>query len=46
MRATMPKRRYDSRFYEASARFFTSLRWAAIIIALGTVLTYLATYFI
>ena len=36
----------DSWFHEASARFFSSLWWAVLIIAFGTVLTYLATYFL
>jgi hypothetical protein len=40
------KEPHDSWFHEASARFFTSLWWAVVIIVSGTVLTYLATYFL
>jgi hypothetical protein len=41
----MPKHD-DSWFYEASARFFSSLLWATIIIVVGTVFAYLATRFV
>jgi hypothetical protein len=47
MRSTMSKERRDnSWFHEASARFFTSLWWATIIIVLGTIVAYLATHFL
>jgi hypothetical protein len=34
----------DSWFYEASARFFSSVLWATIIIVAGSVVAYLATH--
>jgi len=43
---TMPNKRNDSWFYEASARFFTSLWWATIIIVFGTIVAYLTTHFL
>ena len=43
----MPKKERDnSWFYEASARFFSSLLWATIIIVAGTVVVYLAFQFL
>jgi hypothetical protein len=39
-------RRDDSWFYEASARFFSSLLWATIIIVFGTVVVYLTINFL
>jgi hypothetical protein len=41
----MPNKQDDSWFYETSARFFSSLLWATIIIVGGTVVAYLATHF-
>jgi hypothetical protein len=44
---TMQQKRHDdSWFHDASARFFTSLGWAVVIIVLGTVFSYLASYFL
>jgi hypothetical protein len=44
---TIPKNRRDeSWFYEASARFFSSLLWATIIIVSGTVVVYLTRHFL
>jgi hypothetical protein len=41
----MPNNLDESWFYvEASARFFSSLLWATIIIVAGTVVAYLATH--
>jgi hypothetical protein len=45
-RTTMPSKRDDSWFYETSARFFTSLWWAIIIIVVGTIAAYLTTHFL
>jgi hypothetical protein len=42
----MPNKQDESWFYEASARFFSSLLWATIIIVAGTVVAYLATHFV
>jgi hypothetical protein len=39
----MPKQN-ESWFYEVSARFFSSLWWATMIIVSGTLVTYLATH--
>ena len=42
----MPNKHDDLWFHEASARFFTSLWWATIIIVIGTVVLYLLTHFL
>jgi hypothetical protein len=36
----------DSWFHEASARFFTSLWWATIILVIGTIVVYLLSQFL
>ena len=40
----MAKERDDTWFHEVSANFFSSLRWAAIILVVGTVIVYLTTH--
>jgi hypothetical protein len=41
----MSNNRDESWFHEASARFFTSLGWATIIIVVGAIVAYLLTRF-
>jgi hypothetical protein len=41
----MPNRDDDSWFHEASATFFSSLRWATIIIVVGAIVVYLVARF-
>jgi len=42
----MPNKRDESWLHETSARFFTSLWWATIIIVLGTIVAYLTAHFL
>ena len=44
--AAMPNKRDKSWFYEASARFFSSLLWATIILVPASVVVYLAFPFL